>query len=186
MISLLTKIFTGMAVTSSILSISPALEASSNKYHCREVDGIYGVYSRNERGDISLLSFTRDVSESWSIEQRCEEVATRFQRYYDNDILRFIGAGEANNEPVLCAIATREESCSAKNILVTLPPKTNPVNAARQLMNTRGLARGRVIQVSGKTGKIERTVNGNTSYDLQLLEEIILSEENSDRLIEIE
>lgn len=50
-------------------------------------------------------------------------------------------------------------------------------------MNTRGLANGTVIEVNGKAGKVERTVNGNTSYDLQLLEEIILRD-LSDRLIE--
>lgn len=123
----LTNIFTKMAVSAGFLLVSPLVEASSNKYHCREIEGIYGVYSRNERGDMNLLSFTRDVADGWSIEQRCQEIATRFQRYYDNDILRFIGAGHVNQEPVLCAIATREESCNKKNILVTLPPKTQPV-----------------------------------------------------------
>ncbi len=50
-------------------------------------------------------------------------------------------------------------------------------------MDTRGLAVGRVISVNGKTGKLESYVNGNTYYDLDILEQLILEDEDSDRLI---
>ena len=181
--SLLTKIIAGIVVYSTILTISPSIEASSDKYSCREVDDIYGIYSRTERGNMSLLNFKRDVSEEWSLEKRCEEIARRFQRFYDNGILRFIGEGYVNNQPVLCAVIAKGESCNSENILVTLPPQSDPIEAARKLMDTRGLASGRVIEVNGNKGKLESYINGHTYYDLEVLEQLILQQENRDRLI---
>lgn len=184
--SLLTIVFAGMAFSTSILAISPPIEASSNKYSCREIDGIYGIYSRTERGDMRLLNFKRDVSQNWSVIQRCEEVARRFQSFSDNSILKFIGSGYVNDEPVLCAVIEKGQLCNSTNVLVTLPPQTDPIEAARRLMDTRGLARGSVIDVNGKEGKLESYVDGNTYYDLEVLEQLILEQKNSDRLIEDE
>ena len=183
-ISLPIKVVTAVAIIAGSLTLSKLVEASSDKYTCQEVDGTYGIYSRTPRGKINFLNFSYNLAEDWTTNKRCEEVAVRFQRYYDNGILMFIGTGEVNNLPVLCAVTETGEACNAENMLVTLPPKTDPTTAARQLMDTRGLARGRVIEVNGKVGKLESYVNGNTYYDLEVLEQTILSEENSDRLIE--
>ncbi len=132
---------------------------------------------------MNLLNFKRDVAQDWSIDKRCAEIARRFQRFSDNGILRFIGEGYVNNEPVLCAVIEKGKLCDSQNILVTLPSQSDPIESARQLMDTRGLASGRVIEVSGKEGKLENYVDGHTYYDLAVLEELILQQENSDRLI---
>lgn len=181
--NLLTKMFAGMAIFTSMLPMSSPVSASSDKYSCLEVNGIHGIYSRTERGNINFLNFTQDVSEDWTTNKRCTEVATRFQRYYDNGIMRFVSAGYINSQPALCAVVEKGEACSSNNLLVTLPTNTDPIKAARQLMDTRGLANGRVIAVNGKKGRIESYVNGNTYYDLELLEKLVLEQENSDRLI---
>ncbi|MCC0178731.1 COP23 domain-containing protein [Waterburya agarophytonicola K14] len=177
------KIASGLAFISAILALSPTAKASSDKYHCRQVNNTYGIYSRVIRGDMKIMDFTRDVPQDWTIESRCQEVANRFQRYYDNETLRYIGSGYVNNEPVLCAVVSQNDDCSSDNILVTLPPKKVPHEEARKLMDTQGLASGVVIEVKGK-GKLESYVNGNTYYDLEVLEQIILEQEKSDRLIE--
>ena len=181
--NLLIKIMTGITVCASTLTISASVKASSDKYSCIEVDSIYGIYSSTERGKINFLNFTRDVSQDWSIERRCSEVAKRFQRFYDSGVLRFIGADRVNNEPVLCAVVEEGTPCNSGNVLVTLPPQIDPVEGARKLMNLRGLAVGKVIEVHGKKGKVESYVNGNTYYDLERLEKLILEDENSDHLI---
>ena len=181
---ILTKVVGSIFIGVGILAIANPSAASSDKYTCQEINGVYGIYSRTPRGNMNLLNFNRDVSEEWSIEQRCNEVAQRFQRYYDNGILRVIGASYVNNEPALCAVVETGIACDSNNILVTLPPQSNPTDAARLLMDTRGLARGRVISVNGKAGKLESYVNGNTYYDLEVLEQLILEQKNSDRLIE--
>jgi hypothetical protein len=189
-ISLAIKILAAIAVGSTILTISPSAQASTDKYYCRKVNGTYGVFSRTERGSLSLLNFKRDVPEAWTVAKRCQEVAQRFQRFYDNGILRFIGADFVNNEPVLCALKdkiTEGEPCNSENVLVTLPPQSDPVETARQLMDARSLARGRVIPVNGgNKGKLETYINGNTYYDLEVLEQLILQQKNSDRLIKNE
>ena len=180
----LLKIITGIAVCSVSSTLSSVAEASRDKYSCQQVNGVYGIYSKSDRGNMNLLNFTRDVPQDWSIETRCQEVARRFQGFYDNGLLRFIGADFVNNEPVLCAVADKGELCNSKNVLVTLPPESDPIETARQLMDTRGLASGRVIEVNGKEGKLESYVNGNTYYDLEVLEKLILESEKSDHLIE--
>ena len=185
-LSKLNKIIASIAFVASLTTLTTIVSASNdNKYHCQQINGVYGVYSRVPRGDIRLMEFNRDVNQEWSIASRCEEVAIRFQRYDDNGILRYIGAGYLNNEPVLCAIVEEEQSCIDENLLVTLPADADPITSARLLMDTRGLARGRVIAVSGDE-KIEVTTsNGNTYYDLEALEQAVLSKENSDRLIPV-
>ena len=182
-LSTFNKIIAPIAFVASVMALPTSASASSDKFNCRQVNGVYGVYSRVSRGDIELMEFSRDVNQEWSIVSRCEEVAIRFQRYYDNGILRYIGAGYLNSQPVLCAIAAKDGVCSDENLLVTLPPNTEPVNSARLLMDTRGLAQGRVISVSGSE-KIEVTTdNGNTYFDLEALEQAILEKADSDRFI---
>ncbi|NJL52455.1 MAG: hypothetical protein HC930_09950 [Hydrococcus sp. SU_1_0] len=180
-IKLLIKIIAGIAISTATLNVYSASEASvaasSDKYSCQEVNGVQGIYSRTERGDMNLLNFTRDVPENWSIETRCVEVARRFQGFYDNGLLKFIGADFVNNEPVLCAVTNKGELCNPENVLVTLPPDSDPIEAARLLMDTRGLASGRVIEVNGKEGKLENYVDGRTYYDLEVLEQKILEQE---------
>lgn len=189
-ISLAIKILAAIAVGSTILTISPSAQASTDKYYCRKVNGTYGVFSRTERGSLSLLNFKRDVPEAWTVAKRCQEVAQRFQRFYDNGILRFIGADFVNNEPVLCALKdkiTEGKPCNSENVLVTLPPQSDTVETARQLMDARSLARGRIIDVNGgNEGKLETYINGNTYYDLEVLEQLILQQKSSDRLIKNE
>ena len=180
---LLFKIISRLAFISAILSLSPTAKASSEKYHCQEINNTYGVYSRVIRGDMKIMDFTRDITQEWTIASRCEEVANRFQRYYDNETLRYIGSGHVNNEPVLCAVVAKGDECSVDNLLVTLPPDKVPYEEARKLMDTRGLGNGVVIEVKGK-GKLESYVNGNAYYDIEVLEQMILEQENSDRLIE--
>ena len=181
--NLVTKIIAGITVCVSTITLDSSVRASSQKYSCLEISETQGIYSNTERGKINFLNFTRDVSEQWSIKNRCETVAERFQRFYDSDVLRYIGASHVNDEPVLCAVVEKGNTCNSDNVLVTLPPNTDPIEGARRLMDLRGLAAGRVISVNGKKGKVENYVDGVAYYDLEMLEQLILETEDSDRLI---
>lgn len=182
-IKLLIKIIAGIAISTATLNLYSAVEASSDKYSCQAVNGVYGVYLRTTRGNIRILKVTRDVSQDWSIPDRCQEIAQRFQRFDDNGILRNIATDEVNQQPVLCATIEKTESCNPENVLITLPPNSDPTESARILLDTRGLASGRVIEVNGNEGKLEHYVDGRTYYNLEVLEKLILESENSDRLI---
>lgn len=173
------KIIALLAISTTIAALTPAAEASSNKYSCQKINNDYYVSARTIRGNMNMLNFKRNVSEQWSAEKRCQTVAQRFQTFYDNDILRYIGAGHVNQSPVLCAVAEKGDLCNSKNILVTLPNGTDPVLQARKLMDIRGLSRGRLLEVSGKDGKLESYINGNAYYDLEILEQLFIEAENN-------
>ncbi|MEO1670609.1 MAG: hypothetical protein AAFR77_07445 [Cyanobacteria bacterium J06631_2] len=79
-LSKLNKLITILTLGAGCLTFPTVASASNDKYHCQEVNGVYGVYSRVSRGDIKLMEFNRDVNQEWSIIDRCEAVAIRFQR----------------------------------------------------------------------------------------------------------
>ena len=83
-ISLAIKILAAIAVGSTILTISPSAQASTDKYYCRKVNGTYGVFSRTERGSLSLLNFKRDVPEAWTV---AKETYINGNTYYDLEVL---------------------------------------------------------------------------------------------------
>ena len=180
----LTIAITGITLGSTVFS--PA-KAFPDQYFCAQLNGEYHVFNRRERGTVKMLSFVRDVPASWDKRKRCITVSRRFQRFSDHGILRFIGAGEVNSSPVLCAISTKEHNCDRTNVLVTLPPTTNPVDTVRSLMDLRALRRGRSewTDVSGGK-KIENYDNGKVSYDLEVFREVILAGDNEAFLIQEE
>ncbi len=173
-----------VTVLSSALTLSQPANAAKDKYFCAQLHGVYHTFARSDRGKIKMLSFLRDVPKSWDKRKRCIEVAKRFQRFYDHTMLRFIGTGEVNAQPVLCALSQKSELCHSGNVLVTLPPNTNPREAARQLMNVRDLARGNSIPVSGLNQLETHNSNGNSFYDLEFFEEFILESKDKNFLIQ--
>jgi hypothetical protein len=168
---------------SLLTSIQPS-KATDNKYFCAVFKGIPRTFVRTERGNMILVSWVQGFSQTWTPLRRCVEVSRRFQRFYDNGILRYIGTGEINNTPVLCALHQKEENCQEKNILITLPVETDATQVARQLMDIRSLARGRTIEVNGKKDKLETYIDGKTYYDLEVVEKIVNQQHYRDRLIE--
>ncbi|AKG24287.1 hypothetical protein IJ00_25860 [Calothrix sp. 336/3] len=88
-------------------------------------------------------------STDWNALRRCTEVSRRFQKSYDNGTLRFITAGNLNNQPVICATTKRNQPCTENNLLFTLRPGTNPKTALNQLMDRRGLVAGNPYTVRG-------------------------------------
>ena len=175
----LSAILAGMSLFGTILQIPDAATAANNKYFCAELNGTFRTFARTERGDMIIMNFVRQVSEQWTTQKRCIETANRLQKFYDNKTLKYIGAGEVNQAPVLCAVIAVGKNCTAENLLVTLPPGSNPIDEARKLMDTRNVISGSVIQVNGGNDKLESYVDGKTYYNLAVFEELILNKEDS-------
>jgi hypothetical protein len=181
----LCSILAGMSLFGTTISISPMANASENKYFCAELDGTFRAFANTLRGDIIIMNFVRNVSPQWTTQNRCLETAERLQKFHDAKTLKYIGSGKVNNSPVLCVVPAVGETCSSKNLLVTLPPKSNPIDEARKLMDTRNVISGTVVQVNGGTEKLESYVNGNIYYNLEVFEQLILNkEDNSAHLIQ--
>ena len=136
-----------------------------------------------------MLSFVGNVPSSWDKRERCIIVSRRFQRFSDNGMLRHIGAGEVNSQPVLCAIPSKFKECNTSNVLVTLPPNSNPVDTVRNLMDLRALrtgGTGGVVSGGSSPEKVENYENGKVSYDLEVFKNKILTGDNEQFLIKEE
>ena len=179
------SILAGITLFGTLINLPAAANASENKYFCAELNGTFRTFARTERGDMIVINFVRDVSRQWTTQNRCIETSNRLQNFYEQKTLKYIGSGEVNRSPVLCAVPTVGEVCTASNLLVTLPPRSNPIDEARKLMDTRNVINGSVVHVNGGTDKLESYVNGNTYYNLDVFEQLILDkEDNSAHLVQ--
>ena len=169
----------GVTLFGTLTNVFFSAEASENKYFCAELDGTFRTFARTERGDMIVINFVRDISEQWTTQKRCIETSNRLQNFYEQKTLKYIGSGQVNQSPVLCVVPTIGEACTESNLLVTLPPGSNPIDEARKLMDTRNVINGSVVRVSGGTQKLESYVNGNTYYNLDVFEQLILNKENN-------
>ena len=80
---------------------------------------------------ISMIKFSTEIEGTTSIE-RCNTVAAQFQKAYDEDKLKFIRTGKANNQPVLCA--SNESGGECEIILLTLPSDESARTALTKLL----------------------------------------------------
>lgn len=81
-------------------------------------------------------------------EFRCQLVSRRFQRYLDNDLLKYISVGIFNGLEVICVARSLSESCAETDIIVTLPPGVDRFEALDALLDLRRLAAGRPLYLT--------------------------------------
>lgn len=179
------SLLAGITLFGTLINVPSNADASANKYFCAELDGTFRTFARTERGNMIVINFVRNVSEQWTTQKRCIETSNRLQSFYEQKTLKYIGSGEVNRSPVLCVVPAVGEACTTSNLLVTLPPGSNPIDEARKLMDTRNVINGSVVRVNGGTEKLESYVNGNTYYNMDVLERLILNkQDNSSHLIQ--
>ncbi|WP_235147938.1 MULTISPECIES: COP23 domain-containing protein [Fischerella] len=85
---------------------------------------------------------------------RCQHVAYRFQKNYDNGSLKNIISGTLQNYPVVCAAVSRNDDCTSDTLLFTLKRGTNARQAVESLLDRRALAAGKIQQQSGDDTQI--------------------------------
>jgi hypothetical protein len=144
------------------------------RYFCAVLNGTYKTFVATSRGNIPIVTWARN-SGDWTPRQRCIIGSQRFQSFSDQGMLKNIGTGRVNYEPVLCAVVRKGDACNSNNVLVTLPRDANTTEVARQLLDIRTLASGRGIQVNGGE-KLESYVNGQYYFDVNSIEQIATPE----------
>ncbi len=87
--------------------------------------------------------------------RRCGAVSSKFQRFYDHGILRYITADTLKGQPVLCATPSPGIGCTSDTVLFTLKPGSNPHATLRRLLDRRGLAGGMVLNESSNSVDID-------------------------------
>jgi len=120
-----------------------------------------------------MISWVEDFSGKYPPLSRCVEVSRRFQRFDSTRQLQYIGTGEVNNQPVLCAVRSQASHCSSENLLITLPPDRDRHQTVQQLLNLYEIARtGQSVLLNGGTRKLSSYVNGESYVNMQQLLEI--------------
>ncbi|WP_330203048.1 COP23 domain-containing protein [Cyanobacterium sp. Dongsha4] len=123
-------------ILSLIFINSAQADSKKNVYSCIEHEGKPITVVDTTRGRIQLIVWQSDYfrASGWTPEKRCQEVSKRFQRFSDNDTLRFIANGTINKYKVICVSPKSSDIvCQEQNLLMTLEPKDNPVEVMRQL-----------------------------------------------------
>jgi len=147
----LTKAY-GMAsfTTIGIISIyNLPIYAQSTTFFCGSNKGIPVTYARTPRGNVPIIRWIdRSFGGNWTSQRRCEDVSRRFQRNYDNGTLKTIATGKFNGYPVLCAAVNQDDPCTEKTLLFTLKRNASARRVVERLLDSRGLAAGKIVNQS--------------------------------------
>lgn len=79
-----------------MLSTAKAETKFSNSYSCIEHEGSPTTIVKTQRGVIQFIVWKSEFfsNSDWTPQRRCEEVSKRFQRFYDEGILRLLPMGQ--------------------------------------------------------------------------------------------
>lgn len=102
------------------------------------------------QGNVPMILWVRnDFQGRYTRRHRCQEVAARFQRHYENRTLRFIRTGTVNQYPVLCIASEKGGSCPKDQVLITLSLGTDPKVILAELLDLRRRSSNRPLYLSG-------------------------------------
>jgi hypothetical protein len=104
------------------------------------------------RGNIPAIRWVKSFTGRYSsVDQRCNEVSARLDRFNRNGNLKFIRTGNVNSYPVLCVDAgVSGNTCPMTSVLVTLPKGSDASHMLGQMLDLRARAAGKIIQLSGE------------------------------------
>jgi hypothetical protein len=101
--------FTGFTVVVATTVNLPTVAQQNRRYFCgRDINPTYGnvpaTTARTTRGPVPMIHWVSDWIKDprWTPQARCEDVADRFQRYYENGTLKYMRTGKSGNYPVIC------------------------------------------------------------------------------------
>ena len=96
-------------------TIAPASRAQSNTtFVCGTSNSFPATIARTPQGEVPMIIWNSpDMLNSGDNPQKvCEDVATRFQNYYNNGTLKYITTGMMNGQRVACVAETEGGPCS--------------------------------------------------------------------------
>ncbi|MGK7879610.1 MAG: COP23 domain-containing protein [Crocosphaera sp.] len=133
----------------------------------------------------TIISWKPDnyyFGEKWSPEERCKEVAQRFQRIHNRDGLKYVVAEVDTWVPdrdinVVCAVKNKNAVCNEDDLLFTLEGKDNPNNVLRDLINRRQLPSKEPVLVRGEKQPETFAEGKRVYYDMS---EILIDEESEE------
>ena len=146
-----------LSALSSILMLNTT-KAEETKFHntysCIEHEGNPTTIVNTPRGVIQFIVWKSEFfsNSDWTPQRRCEEVSQRFQKFYDQGILKIITNGTMNRQPVICVAQNKAGEgliCRQNGLLITLEPTDNPQQVMEDLFDQNRLASGNSPLVRG-------------------------------------
>ena len=130
----------------------------------------------------TIISWKPDnyyFGEKWSPEERCQEIAKRFQRIHNRDGLKYIVAEVDTWVPdrdvnVVCGVKKENAACNEDDLLFTLEGKDNPNEVLKGLINRRQLPSKEPVLVRGEKQPETFAEGKRVYYDMS---EIFIDEE---------
>ena len=146
------KILIGLVVSmvTNIIICQPSY-AENNQFFCGVLNKQPVTLMRTVRGNVAMIRWVSNnyFPPPWTAQRRCQEVARRFQRNYDDGSLKYINTGRLNGEPVVCAALKKSDRCTNQTLLFTLKRGANPDQTLQRLMDRGGLVAGYVLSEDG-------------------------------------
>ncbi len=102
------------------------------------------TYAMTASGPRPLIRWTSEYfsDAGYTPEVRCQQVAARFQTFYNTGTLKYLASGYVNSQPVICVAPTQNTPCAANTVLFTLKPGSDANERLRKLLNLRSGASG--------------------------------------------
>lgn len=140
----------GCAPVLVTLNAPPASAQSAPLFFCGQDSGTPTTMVRTPTGDRSFIRWTSShfSGSGWSAEQRCKVVSERLQTAHSRGNLKFITTGRMNDQPVICSANSDGGRCL--DLLYTLKPGQDPVQALRALLSARQGSSGPVSETSSR------------------------------------
>ncbi|MGA0200733.1 MAG: COP23 domain-containing protein [Prochlorotrichaceae cyanobacterium] len=117
---------TANAIPAEVPAVPPDQPVQAN-FYCQNTEGQWRTFVNLDGRKDQILVTWETTYFDLTPEERCFEVADRFNEFYP-DRLQTLKAGELNNLGVLCVGA-----CGNGDVLFTLPPETSAQDAYNQL-----------------------------------------------------
>lgn len=125
-----------LALGTAIACHQPSQAQSATRYFCGTSDRVpTTMYQYNTDPPVPLIRWIYNgfIPSGWTPQKRCEDVATRFQRFDRERALEYITTGTVNNLQVVCAVRNEGDICTRDRVLFTLPPDEIPISPSRKL-----------------------------------------------------
>jgi hypothetical protein len=122
-------------------------------YSCIQRNGYPTTVADTKKGRIELITWKLDTwGENWTPQRRCEEVSKRFQKYFDEGSLKYVGSGTQSGYNILCVLQQTREGwkCKKNGIIITLQSGEDPKQVMKELFDFNrasgtGIVRGEML-----------------------------------------
>jgi Circadian oscillating protein COP23 len=82
--------------------------------------------------------------------ERCKKTSQQFQKYYDNEWLKYIRTDSIDGFGVICVARIQGGKCLKTDIITILPPSINRFEALGNLLDLRRIASGKPLYLSNQ------------------------------------